>query len=89
MDILLHSFMVTSLKDLSMILFEVETKVLDTKIFSQHTIAELNSDITFIVLFIQGTPLPRMEIKTHVHMHTKTYRIASTNYREIFKVCFN
>ena len=88
-DILLHSLMVTSLKVPSMIFFEAETKVLDTKIFTQHTIAELNSDFTFIVLFIQGKPLPRMEINTHVHMHTQTYRLASTNYREIFKLCFN
>ena len=34
---------VPSLKVLSIIVFDVETKVLDTEIFSQHTITDLNS----------------------------------------------
>ena len=41
-----------SLKALSMIVFDAEPKVLDTEIFLQHTIANLSSDITF-VLFSQ------------------------------------
>ena len=41
-----------SLKALSMIVFDPEPKVLDTEIFLQHTIANLNSGITF-VLFSQ------------------------------------
>ena len=40
-----------------MIVFEVESKVLDTEIFLQRTIADLNSDITIIVLFSQEEPL--------------------------------
>ena len=40
-----------------MIVFDTETKVLDTVIFSQHSIANLSSDITFIVLFSQEKPL--------------------------------
>ena len=41
-----------SLKALSMIVFDAEPKVIDTVIFLQHTIANLNSGITF-VLFSQ------------------------------------
>ena len=40
-----------------MIIYEVATKVLDTEIFPQHTTADLNSGITFIVLFSQEKPL--------------------------------
>ena len=36
--------------------FDAEIKVLDTEIFPQHTIADLNSGITFI-LFSQEKPL--------------------------------
>ena len=36
-----------------MIVFDAEPKVLDTEIFPQQTIVDLNSDITFIVLFCQ------------------------------------
>ena len=36
-----------------MIVYDVATKVLDTEIFPQHTIADLISRITFIVLFSQ------------------------------------
>ena len=32
---------------LSMTVFDVETKVIGTEIFLQHTIADLNSSITF------------------------------------------
>ena len=39
-----------------MIAFEVETKVLDTEIFPQYAIADLNSSITIIVLFSQEKP---------------------------------
>ena len=40
-----------------MIVNEVVTKVLDTELFPQHTITDLNSDITFIVLFSHEKPL--------------------------------
>ena len=39
-----------------MIVFEVETKVLDTEKFPQHNIADLNAGITIIVLFSQQKP---------------------------------
>ena len=41
--------------------------VLDTKIFPQHTIADLNSGITFIVLFSQEKHLRWKERNTHTH----------------------
>ena len=34
------------------------TKLLDTELFPQHHIADLNSGITFVVLFSQWKPLP-------------------------------
>ena len=34
-----------------MIIYDMVIKVLDTELFPQHTIADLNSGITFIVLF--------------------------------------
>ena len=40
-----------------MIVFEAETKLLGTKIFPQHAIPELNSGVTFVVLFSQEKPL--------------------------------
>ena len=40
-------FIVASLHIFSMIVFDAETKVLDTKIFSQHTLVDLNSGSTF------------------------------------------
>ena len=46
-----------SLKVLFINAFDAETKKLDTDIFPQHTIADLNSSITFIVLFSQKKPL--------------------------------
>ena len=47
-----------------MILYNVETKVLDTQIFPQSNIAGLASGITFIVLFSQEKPLQWKEINT-------------------------
>ena len=40
-----------------MIVYDVVTKILDTEIFLPYNIAELNSSITFIVLFSQEKPL--------------------------------
>ena len=48
---------VASLKVPSMTVYDVATKVLDTKIFHQHNIAGLIFDITFIVLFSKEKPL--------------------------------
>ena len=53
-----------------MIVYDVATKVLDTKSFPQHNIAGLISCITFIVLFSQEKPLRWKEINTHTHTHT-------------------
>ena len=53
-DTLLHS---CQLEGFSMIVFQVKTKVLDVEIFSQPTIADLNSGITIIVLLSQKKPL--------------------------------
>ena len=55
-----------------MIVYHTATKVFDTEIFLQHTIAALNSGITFIALFSQEKPLRRKEIHTHAHTHTHT-----------------
>ena len=48
---------VASLKVPAIIIYNVATKVLDTELFPQHTIADLNSGITFIVLSSQEKPL--------------------------------
>ena len=48
---------VASLQVLFMIVFDVKAKVLDTETFLQHTITNLNSGITFTVLFSQEKPL--------------------------------
>ena len=48
---------VASLKVPAMIVYHMATNVLDTEIFPQHTLADLNSGITFIVLFSQEKPL--------------------------------
>ena len=58
-------YTVISLKVLSLIIFEVETKILATEIFPQHTIAGLDTDITFIVLIGQEKPSRWKEINTH------------------------
>ena len=55
-----------------MIVYDVSTKILDTKSFPQHNIACLISGITFIVLFSQEKPLWWKEINTHTHTHTHT-----------------
>ena len=58
------------LKVFSMIVFDREIKVLDTEIFPQHNIADLNSGITF-VLFSLERPLWWKGINTHTHTHTR------------------
>ena len=49
-DTILHS---CCLKVSAGIVFDVETRVLETETFPQYTINDLNSGITFIVLFSQ------------------------------------
>ena len=55
-----------------MTVFDAEAKVLSTEIFTQHTIADLNSDITFIVLFTQEKPLRRTVVDTNTYTHIKS-----------------
>ena len=57
-----------NLKVPAMIVYDVATKVLDTESFLQHTIADLSSDITFIVLLSQEKPLRRKETNTYTHI---------------------
>ena len=52
-----HFYTAFSLKVPPVILYDVTTKVLDTELFPQHTIADLNSGITVIVLLSQEKPL--------------------------------
>ena len=63
-----------------MIVYDVATKVLDTEIFPQHTIADLISGITFIVLFSQEKPLQGKEINTRTHIRgyqlTRNYEVS-------------
>ena len=49
-DTQLHSFQLE-------VHYDVVTKALDTELFPQNIIADLNSGITFIVLFNQEKPL--------------------------------
>ena len=49
----LPGLIVASLKGVAMIVFDVAKKVLDTEKFPQHTIVDLNSGISFIVLCSQ------------------------------------
>ena len=51
-----------------MIVNEVVTKVLDTELFPQHTITDLNSGITFIVLFSHKKPFTVRENK-HINKY--------------------
>ena len=50
-----------------MIVYDVAAKVLGTKKFPQHNIADLNSDITFIVFFQSGEAFT---VKGNKHTHT-------------------
>ena len=64
---------VASLKVPAMIVYDVATKVIGTEEFPQYNIAELNSGITFIVLFSLEKPLRWKETNTHTHAHTHTH----------------
>ena len=52
-----------------MIVFDVTTKV----VIAENTMADLNSDITFVVLLSQEKPLRRKKIHTHTYTHTHTH----------------
>ena len=62
-----------------MIVHDVVTKALDTEIFSQHSIVDLISGITFIVLFSHEKHIrwkernARTRSHTHTHTHTRTH----------------
>ena len=55
-----------------MIVYDVATKILDTKSFPQHNIAGLTSGITYTVLFSQEKP-SRWRKYTHTQTHTHTH----------------
>ena len=50
-------FNICQFESFSRNVFAAETKVLDTKVFPQHTIADLNSRNIFIVLLSQEKPI--------------------------------
>ena len=70
-----------------MIVYDVATKELDTESFPQHAIADLNSGITFIVLFSQEKPLRWKGINTqisHTHTHTHTHQMLLIKNKRVF-----
>ena len=60
-----------------MIVYDVDTKLLDIEEFPQHNISNLNSGITFIALFSQKKPLRTVKEKNtrHTHTHTHVYTL--------------
>ena len=59
-----------------MVFYDVATKELDTELFLQYNIADLNSGITLIVLFSQEKPTVKGNKRTHTtytptHTHTE------------------
>ena len=70
------------MKVLSVIVFDVDTKVFDTEIFPQHAISDLKSDITFTAFFSQEKNLWWKEINTHTHILTCTMSLVK-KYNEV------
>ena len=67
-------YTVISLRGPAMIVYDVKTKVLDTEIFPQHTIANLNLwHYIYCFFFSQEKPLRWKEINTHLYTHTHTH----------------
>ena len=62
-----------------MIVFHAETKVLDTKIFPQHTIADLNSGIIYCFVWSGEAFTVKGNEHTHAHTHTHTRTHARTH----------
>ena len=63
-----------------MIFFDVKTKVFDTDIFLQHTIADMNSGITFYCFIelreafkVKGNKYTHTHTHTHTYTHTRTH----------------
>ena len=61
-----------------MIFYDVATKELDTELFLQYNIADLNSGITLIVLFSQEKPTVKGNKHTHT-TYTATQRERESN----------
>ena len=55
--------------------FYMETKVLDTELFPQYTIADLNCGIKFTAFFSQEKPLQWNEINNHTHIQQFPFHI--------------
>ena len=53
------------------------TKVLGTKLFPQHNIADLNSGITIIAWFSQEKPSQWKKINIHTNTHTHTHNTSN------------
>ena len=68
-----------------MIVYDVATKVLDTELFPQHTIADLHPGIIFIVLLSQEKPL---HTHTHTHRHAQNSSLKQ-NTEGLFNVLAN
>ena len=83
---------VSSLKALSLIVFEAETKVLDTEILPQHTMADLNSGSS-IYCFVQSveafTVNRYKHTYTHTHTHAHTHAHTQTDYNMDILLRFN
>ena len=62
-----------------MIVFHAETKVLDTKIFPQHTIADLNSGIIYCFVWSGEAFTVKGNEHTHTHTHTHTHARTHTH----------
>ena len=69
---LINTFWTDSLNVPAIIFYDVATKVLDTEVFPQHNMVDLNSGITLFVLFSLQKPLRWKNINTHTHTHTHT-----------------
>ena len=78
---------VADLEVLFLNFFKAETKVLDTEIYPQHTIADLNYGTTFV--FFQLGEAFRMKgnkhTRTHAHTHTHTHTFTHTRTRHLVK----
>ena len=78
-----------------MIAHDIATKVLDTELFPRHAIDDLNSGITFIVLFSQEKPLRRKKINTHTRNQydtlaiKKIYRVLQVTNDPILRILFD
>ena len=68
-----------------MIVFDVATKVLDTEIFPQHTIADLNL-WHYIHCFVQSEKVFTMKENKHTHARTHTHTHTHSSSSSIFNI---